>query len=80
MTNNEHALNLEQIIKSIGRGINTEFAASLRAGAAALRGEPKVAQLWKAEGLEEVAKIVGNAYAARVIRAEAARLRAKGGA
>ena len=29
----------------------------------------------KAEALEEVAKIAGNAYAARVIRAEAARLR-----
>ena len=37
MTNEQHALNLEQIIESIGRGINTEFAASLRAGAAALR-------------------------------------------
>ena len=37
MRNEEHALNLLIIVGSIGSGINTEFAASLRAGAAALR-------------------------------------------
>ena len=77
MTNNEHAKELEAQAMMYPQG---DVFDALMAGAAALRGEFKVAELWKAEGLEEVAKIVGTAYAARVIRAEAARLRAKGGA
>ena len=75
MTNNKHANELEAQAMMYPQG---DVFDALMAGAAALRGEFKVVELWKAEGLEEVAKIVGDA--ARLIRAEAARLRAKGGA